>query len=543
MQVDAEVEVIQEFLTDSVPGEALEVGQRGVVRAVDGRWIQIDFEDVEKLQWVELVNQPCLQVRMPPVQAAGAWIQDTEQIPASSLEGNADGISQYLMRCERIMNPMLWSAPIPQWMIETETEIKDLWRDYPEHHWTGLSGDEVFYVMIEHARAESRRCAINSMEEMINVIEGLEWATHDKARVKAHDLPIPHGFYVNLKSLQQCLGQGCEVQKEVGPEYTKVVVRGEIVFRPVRLHVHLPRFDVLPSAFTVFREGDKIYGGCRNISFRTITIETDGACEAIRNSLDDQNKLLRYPVQVECLRQDPNLPPANIGEVVKLHAGFEFLGHRNLGEQYRGEIQPHRGDEDQHELMPGLVRGRTLVFRVKPSQMVLENFPNVTFGNIRMDFDFFRVENLEREMELWEAPVNRKFMRTNILGIARLRAVNQHYVYNVDWFPKRASKIQNGDVMFLPRLPAEQLPGESQRFWTDRDIADYAHPFEPMVPGLCNIGACAPARNNDCVIDPCGHGCCHECLMKHIKAQVGPNSCPWCRGPVRGVIRYPQPDP
>lgn len=543
MQVDAKVEVIQYFLTDSVPAEALEVGQRGVVRAVVEQWIQIDFEDIEELQWVEPANWHCLQVHMPPVQGAGAWFQDMEQIPASSLEGNADGISQYLMRCETILNPMLWSAPIPQWMIETETQIKELWRDDPEHHWTGLSGDEVFYVMIEHAQAETQRCVINSKEEMINVIEGLEWATHDKARVKAHDLPIPHGFYVNLKALQKCLGQGCEVQKELhqgsqGPEYTKVVVRGEIVFRPVRLLFHLPRFDVLPSAFTVFREGDKIYGGCRNISFRTITIETDGVCETILNSFDDHSKL-RYPLQIECLRQDPNEPPANIGEVVKLETGFEFLGHRNVGEQYGGVIQPYRGDEEQHMLMPGLVRGRAHVFRVKPSQMVLANFPDVKFGNIRMDFDFFRVENLEREMELWEAPVNRKFMRTNILGIARLRTDQDgRHVYDVDWFPKRASKIQNEDVMFLPRLPAEQSPGESQRFWSDQDIQDYAHAFPPMVPAVCNIAACVPVRNNDCVIDPCGHGCCHECLMKHIKAQVGPNSCPWCRGPIRSVIRY-----
>lgn len=482
-----------------------------------------------------------------PQSSCASYMQGMNTFPASVLEGNADDTSKYLMQCEKVMNPTLWSAPVPEWMIEEGMHISDLWLDRVEHNWSGLSGDEVFYVMVGHAEADKKRHLVNSPEEVRHIINGLEWATHEKARVETQRFQIPHGYFVNLRALQSCVGPECQLQRgrdDNGFPNGKVVVRGEIKFRRMYLDFHLPLFDVLPNANTVFRKGDVIYGGCRETSYRDITVDEKSEYMSLRRSLDDQNKL-RHPVKVRCLRQNALHKDACFEDVMTLHPEFRFLGHRGSKD----------GVVEEHQLSPGLAFNKRLVFEVKPSQMVLRNFPNVRFGDCRLDYDFFKVENLARPFELGEieSPVSRHSMRTNILGIARLRQLNEvdshgqplsdqekHYVYDVDWFPKRTSRIENGDVMFLPRLPAKTSPGVSQRFWNDIDIKEYAHEFPSVDPkkDLCPL--CCD-RVKDCVLDPCGHQLCYECLMAHRNEQLTRNvpiSCPFDRDPIRAVIRH-----
>lgn len=318
----------------------------------------------------------------------------------------------------------------------------------------------------------------------------------------------------------------------------------------MHLNFHLPLFDVLPSANTAFMEGDILYGGCREVSFRDILVDDEEQYKLLQRSIDDQHKL-NSTVQIRCIRRNANSGSEENHLVTMCPQHFRFLGHRSGKD---AELQHFQ--MELHEPVPALARNKWLVFEVDPKQMVLSNFPGVEFGNCRLDYDFIKVENLEGgPLELWRAPVNRYSLRANILGIARLREVNKydsmglsleekekHYVYDVDWFPKRSSIVENGNLLFLPRLPSEEPAGVSRRFWKDVDIKAYAHQFDaPPNPEACVLCG-VEARDSDCVLDPCGHQFCHQCLMEHRNQQLPrnvPNSCPMCRDPIRAVIRHP----
>merc|ERR1712224_586358 len=103
------------------------------------------------------------------------------------------------------------------------------------------------------------------------------------------------------------------------------------------------------------------------------------------------------------------------------------------------------------------------------------------------------------------------------------------------------SKVQNGDVLFLPRLPAETAPSISQRFWNDADVKTYAHEF-PSVDSQNDPARCHICRDKvkDCLLDPCGCQLCYACLEKHSTEQLTRNvpiACPFCREPIRAVIQ------
>merc|ERR1712216_211256 len=232
--------------------------------------------------------------------------------------------------------------------------------------------------MIKHAQKDKLRYLVNSPEDIRRIINGLEWATHEKARVESQHLPIPHGYFVSLRALQLCVGSDCQLErgKDVdGFSTSKVVARGEVKFRRMYLDFHLPLFDVLPSANTAFRKGDIIYGGCREVSYRDITVDEKSELAQIQQNLNDQNKV-RCPVKVQCLRQNALHQNEYVLEEVTLHPEFRFLGHR------KGTGRA----EEEHELVPDLALNKRLVFEVKPSQLVLRNFPDVKFGDCRLDY-------------------------------------------------------------------------------------------------------------------------------------------------------------
>jgi len=443
----------------------------------------------------------------------------------------------------------LKGAAVPDRLVKEGATLLELHLDHKDSGWCGTTGNEVTYIMLQHVPQPDLRVQITSPEVIRNVIEGLEWLSSTWARVagrvavpirtgkegkgkgkgrkdkgrkgKATERVIPHGYMVSLPSLEECLGRKLFRQKD-----GKLVPIEEpehyIAFCPMQLVFTLPEFDVCPSAKTQFLKGDNVFFGCREKSFRYITIDDRIDLDALSQCLNDDNLVTRK-VTVNCLKEALPHGEGIMCEMTLL-PGFRFCGHSDKGEIISGP--------------EALQLSKTLVFEIIPQAIVESNFCDSLLRDpCKLEFDYFRVAKLGvnedypdgKPFRLGDpsSPLSRSTMRVNIPGVAR---PGDQGDYNVDWFPGPNSTVMHEDLVLLPRLPATSAIGPSRRFWNDADVSSVAHLNAAVDVATCSI--CRDGRKTHMLVR-CGHLVCEPC---GVRFNVPDGECPFCRQSIEHVI-------
>lgn len=422
--------------------------------------------------------------------------------------------------------PQLMAAQVPDHLVGMA--ISELAFDDPASGWCGTRGNELTFVMIKHAPKPDLRIQIDSLTENLEMLKNLEWLSSKQARVhKSIALPgkqeIPHGYMVDLKQLKECVGR--ELLRQPDGQLVATGLELSEDFHPMQLCFKMPEFDVCPSAHTTFLQGDTVYFGCREKSFRFISIDDLDQLELLRQSLEVKaggRIEVAREVTVLCTKEKAYADSQEgVITPVTLLPGFAFCGQQRTDK----EIVPGIGQ---------LQLNRTLVFEFAPLCLAERNFgDSLLQGPFKVDFDYFRVAQLGKEYRLGarDNPVSRYALRVNMMAVARLKPNGVEYF--VDWWCGPESTIRYDDLVLLPRIPPRDATQPSLRFWSDEDVSErHALPHPNLDDTVCTI--CCSTAKDSCLVR-CGHTFCGACATRFWNSG---DPCPNCRQPIESVNRF-----
>jgi len=423
------------------------------------------------------------------------------------LEGQAQ--TGYLRRFCALSLPCLVSFEVPDFIIDNLLTIRQLGQDH--HGWLKVSGSDASCIAVEHLSRDNLQLEIRTFEDYNLLQAALEWASSIHARmhrkVTISGVSIPQNYMVSLQDLEQCSGQ--KLMHSNDGKLMAEALGERSKFRPQSVTFFLPRYDVCPNAQTTFMPGDRAYFGCREKSFRWIPVVDEEDVQSLRRHLDEDNVVTCELTLKSVVGSEES--------TMKLIPGFKLLGCEHADNLVLGPDT--------------LVPGANAVFEVSPREILRFNFQGLSpQDHHRFDIDYFRVANLKEPCCLGDlhCPLNRASSRLNIVGIARqITQDDGTVVFSVDWFPGRESGVSNGDLVLLPRVPAETAMGAWGQFWHDADVESFADANPDFDGNLCQI--CHNNRKN-CLLMPCGHVLCGHCAARR------PKTCPFCRSAIERAI-------